>query len=221
MRANLSDYTGVTLPPPLPDDILRDIMDCAEPKAYTRLGRFTLRTLAIVKSGAITEISTDYDGNERTQHVNYPGMLLMPSLNASDYKAIQASTIGIVPHRYYEEGLLQRPEYLRWQIEYTNHLREEERLLAGLSAMNLNAGIRGLFLHMAQGKGAEPYNGKGVILRVPLPLTELASMLGSQRESIHRVFRALAREGVIINHVGRGIRSITVPDLGRLSANLH
>jgi len=155
-----------------------------------------------VKSGKIKIYKSDAEGREYILHIFGPGNIFAETvlLGGGPYpasaEAVEDSLVGIIQNRDLEE-LLKKNTDIAFKIMkiLSNRLRESQdkiknlvfrdtydRTACALHRMSLDYGIK---------------TPQGIEVELPITRTELASIVGTSRETVTRMLSEMKRKGII------------------------
>lgn len=159
--------------------------------------------LYLLKHGRVRLYKLSADGRELTLAVlgggNVFGSTESMALGSDDMYAVAMDDILLCAMRATDlEALLRtRPEVgLRLIRVLSERVRDLERLVQSLAHQDVQQRLLHLLLHLADHFGVE---GRDGLTRLDLPLTheEIATMIGSARETVSATLSRLARDGVV------------------------
>lgn len=176
-----------------------------------------------VKTGFIQQFINTQDGEHITLHVFRPQSFFPIMLVLSD-----------APNKYDFRALTDAQVYKAPREEVMDFIRKEPDVLYDL-AIRLSEGINGLLerfehekfrgaehkvasllLYLAQ-KYGEKKSDSSVTITIPLTHTDIASWVGTQRETVSRQIEKLEKSGIL----AREQKSIIVHDLKKLQKLLE
>lgn len=159
------------------------------------------RGLFVVVSGGVKIYQSGPDGREQTLYVEKPGHSLaeIPLFDGSPYpasaRAAEESRILFLPRDAFEWLYRNNPDIADATIrELGRRLRRLVRLVDRLALKSVPARVAATLLELATSGGCARDGGELVLKRTQ---EELASELGTTRESVSRALSTLRRERII------------------------
>jgi len=179
--------------------------------------------LCVLESGRIKLYRLTPDGREMAVAIVEPGETFgEEAVVGEPYRALYAESIEASRVRMIEPAQLvtltsSRPDVL---LELTRNLwsrlGEVERQMENLAFRKVTHRLAGLLVHWAE-KYAEPLaNGQGLRLRIRLTHQEMASLIGSSRETVTLTLGQLLDNGLIA-YDPTDRRAIVIPNLDDLA----
>jgi len=199
----------------IPAEQLDILIGSAREKKYTA-GRLIVsesdevQSFFIVKKGMVKLSKTSFNGKEQTIYLFGPGEMfcLCSTLNASVYPAdamaLEESTLLVLPGDVLEVEARKNPRILLNMLSVLcQRLKETLTLVESLSLKEIPQRLASFLLmstRQSDGKGED-------IVEMPFTQRELAKILGATPETLNRVLKKMAEEGMI-SMQGRFIRTL-------------
>lgn len=158
--------------------------------------------LCFVKSGRVKISKTAPDGREQILHIMEPGdifgeiVLFVGGPYPATAETVEDSEIGMIRNQDIEDLIRRNGEVALTMLKImARRLKEAQAKIRDLALKDTPGRTAGLLLRLAQTSGVKGDEG----IRVPLDLSrqELASMIGTSRETITRILCELDRQGII------------------------
>ena len=156
-----------------------------------------------VQSGVVKLTKQDEKGNEMIVCIKKKGDIFAESCLFNDetnYPAtgimLQAGEIYFLHTEELEQELMASPEMAVHMIRYmSGQLREFTSIMRDIALLDVYAKTIKTIERLAEKFGKSKCNE--VLIELPLTVQEFASLIGTSRESVSRVFSKLRKEGLI------------------------
>ena len=191
----------------LPDDELAGLVERMRPRQY-RTGTIIFHrddpgtTLHIITSGVVKLVLASPEGREVTVGILGPGdffgelSLLDGGARSASAVTLEATETLTLDREPFVAILERHPEVANGLLTVLgNRLRRTDELIQDILFLDLPGRIAKQLLALADERGVETRAGVRIDLR--LSQTELASIVGTTRESVNRCLNAFADRGLL------------------------
>lgn len=220
---------GVPIFGALPADALSDLSRsmrhrrCRRGECIASAGE-PVDALVVVAGGRLKLVHTTSAGREQVVRTLGPGdflgelALMMPAVHEGDLMAAVPSEVCLIPRAAVQALLHRYPESALRLVEHLAlRLADAERLIADLSLRDVGQRLAAALVRLAESSG-EP-DHEGVRLRVPVPWSDMALLLGTTPESLSRRLATLADQGVLRQERARTVLILDPDRLRDLAGN--
>ncbi len=158
--------------------------------------------LFIIRQGRVKISKSSADGREQILHLLKEGdvfaevVLFDQGVYPATAEAVEETRVWLLRNEEME-GLLQKHPKLAVKLLRLmgRRLRQAQLLIRDLALHDTCGRLAGLLLRFARREGEK--TGKGIILDLDLTRQELASMIGTSRETVARILSRFQKEGVL------------------------
>ncbi len=158
--------------------------------------------LFIIRQGRVKLSKSSVDGREQILHLLKEGdvfaevVLFDQGVYPATAEAVEETRVWLLRNEDME-GLLQRHPKLAVKLLrlMARRLRQAQLLIRDLALHDTCGRLAGLLLRFARREGEK--TGKGVVLDLDLTRQELASMIGTSRETVARILSRFQKEGLL------------------------
>jgi CRP/FNR family transcriptional regulator, cyclic AMP receptor protein len=158
--------------------------------------------LFVVSSGKVKVVLYGRSGREVILSVFRPGdffgemSLLDNQPRSANVIAVEASTLLVLERKAFAEHLAQHPQVaLNVLAEMSRRLRRADAIIGNLALLDVYGRVARFLRELAKAEG-EPQTGTVVIRQRPTQ-QEIASMIGTSRETVSRALSEFQRRGVL------------------------
>ncbi|OAT83587.1 Crp/Fnr family transcriptional regulator [Desulfotomaculum copahuensis] len=158
--------------------------------------------LYLLKSGRVKIFKQDEEGREHILHYINPGEVFAEVVlfDGGNYPAcaevVEEARIGLIRNADMDELLLKNPSIALALLKVmARRLRVSQRQIMDLALKDTTRRLASVLLELAHEHGTPVTKG----LRIALPLTnqELASLIGTSRETVNRILGEFRRDGAV------------------------
>jgi len=200
-------FRGIALFQDLNEQELAELADLAIPRHFARKSViFTegseKESVFFIREGMVKTYKTDENGNEQIVSFLKPGDMFPHAgfFNPHPYpataEAITDAHLAAIPVRKFELLLMRSPSIaVKIMRVMGDKILELQQRLQEIAGQDVRRRLLSFLLQLAERHG-ERENGR-IAIKLPMTNQEIASVLGTTRESINRQLNQLARENIL------------------------
>jgi CRP/FNR family transcriptional regulator len=158
--------------------------------------------LFIIKQGRVKISKCSVDGREQILHLLKEGevfaevVLFDQGVYPATAEAVEETRVWLLRNEDMERLLQHQPKLAVKLLRLmSRRLRQAQLLIRDLALHDTCGRLAGLLLRFARREGEK--TGKGIVLDLDLTRQELASMIGTSRETVARILSRFQKEGLL------------------------